>query len=151
MIISVRSQLLAYIDETAARFSTNGTTTDQKAAFSEFSWVTNEVACLSGGQNPVPSVRSRTAHGRNRRKDPNVFYKKWMIIMVLFFIALCTLCILFLKMGRASADSDPLLDPRFNPNIRVEEAAEDTHSVLDTKSKFEKKVLNENMKELLPA
>ncbi|GFQ94021.1 zinc finger protein-like 1 [Trichonephila clavata] len=95
--------------------------------------------------------KSRTAHGRNRRKDPNVFYKKWMIIMVLFFIALCTLCILFLKMGRASADSDPLLDPRFNPNIRVEEVAEDTHSVLDTKSKIEKNVLNQNMKELLPA
>ncbi|GBN12530.1 Zinc finger protein-like 1 [Araneus ventricosus] len=95
--------------------------------------------------------KSRTMHGKNRKKDPNVFYKKWMVLLVLCLIGLCTLCILFLKLGRASADSDPLLDPRFNPNIRVEDTADDTHSISDTKSKFEKNILHDNMKELLPA
>ncbi|XP_055948864.1 zinc finger protein-like 1 homolog [Argiope bruennichi] len=94
--------------------------------------------------------KSRTMHGKNRKKDPNVFYKKWMVLLVLCLIGLCTLCILFLKLGRASADSDPLLDPRFNPNIRVEDTADDTHSISDTKSKFEKNIQHDNMKELLP-
>ncbi|KFM80390.1 Zinc finger protein-like 1, partial [Stegodyphus mimosarum] len=50
--------------------------------------------------------RSRTTHGKHRRRDTNVFYKRWVIVLLLCLIALCTLCILFLKLGRANADSD---------------------------------------------
>lgn len=75
-----------------------------------------------------------------------------MIVLILFLIGLCTLCIIFLKLGRASADSDPLLDPRFNPNIRVEEAMEDTHNMAEIKAKLANKdSIQGHVKELLPA
>ncbi|XP_042895251.1 zinc finger protein-like 1 homolog [Parasteatoda tepidariorum] len=91
--------------------------------------------------------KSQSHTGKHRKRDPSIIYKRWMIIIVLGLIALCTLCILFLKWGRANADSDPLLDPHYNPNIRVEDIAIESHSVAAEVEKL-KKV---NIKELLPA
>ncbi|CAG2107170.1 unnamed protein product [Medioppia subpectinata] len=56
----------------------------------------------------------------NRRNLPTFTYRPLIVIGILVFIGLCTLVHYFLKFGRESADSDPLLDPRFNPNIRNE-------------------------------
>ncbi|XP_062392314.1 zinc finger protein-like 1 [Sardina pilchardus] len=41
------------------------------------------------------------------------------LLLVLGVIGFFTLIIIMAKLGRASADSDPNLDPMFNPNIRV--------------------------------
>ncbi|RWS17786.1 zinc finger protein-like 1 [Dinothrombium tinctorium] len=60
--------------------------------------------------------RSHGAFSRQRNS-----YRRWIIVGILAFIALCTIIHYFLKMGRLTADNDPLLDPNFNPNIRVEE------------------------------
>lgn len=73
-------------------------------------------------------------------------------MLVLCLIGLCTLCIIFLKLGRASADSDPLLDPLLNPNIRVEDNIQDIRSGSNVESKvIGNSHVQENMKELLPA
>ncbi|RWS24878.1 zinc finger protein-like 1 [Leptotrombidium deliense] len=48
-------------------------------------------------------------------------HRRWIILGVLLFIGICTLVHYFLKMGRLNADNDPMLDPDFNPHIRVEE------------------------------
>lgn len=58
---------------------------------------------------------------RSHRRDPQVFYKRWVVILILSLIAFCTVIIFFLRMGRAGVDSDPLLDPHLNPNIRVQD------------------------------
>lgn len=72
-------------------------------------------------------------------------------MLVLFLLGLCTLSIIFLRLGRASADSDPLLDPHLNPNIRVEEI-KDLRSGSNAESKvIGKSNFQENAKELLPA
>ncbi|CAG2172329.1 unnamed protein product, partial [Oppiella nova] len=57
----------------------------------------------------------------NRRNMPAFTYRRLIIVAILVFIGICTLIHYFLKFGRESADSDPLLDPRFNPNIRNEQ------------------------------
>lgn len=73
-------------------------------------------------------------------------------MLVLCLIGLCTLCIIFLKLGRASADSDPLLDLHLNPNIRVEDSIQAIKSESHLESKIPGKGdLQESMKELLPA
>lgn len=41
------------------------------------------------------------------------------MLLILGVIGFFTLIIIMAKLGRASADEDPNLDPLFNPNIRV--------------------------------
>lgn len=48
-------------------------------------------------------------------------YRRWLVVIVLLIIGLCTVVHYFLKLGRESAEHDPMLDPKFNPNIRNEE------------------------------
>ncbi|CAN7995536.1 unnamed protein product [Ixodes hexagonus] len=64
-------------------------------------------------------IKSRTVLGGNRRRDPHAFLKRWVILSILLTLALFTLVYFLMHWGRASADSDPLLDPRFNPEIHV--------------------------------
>lgn len=45
--------------------------------------------------------------------------KGWIVIGFLAIFTVFTLAHYFLKLGRENADHDPLLDPHFNPNIRV--------------------------------
>ena len=54
-----------------------------------------------------------------RRRDPHTRTKKLAVIIIVALIAFLTLILVFNKLGRASADSDPFLDPMANPNIRV--------------------------------
>lgn len=68
--------------------------------------------------------KSRTILGGHNRRDPNLIYKRWFILVVLCFVGLCTLVLIFVRLGRASADTDPLLDPLLNPNIRIEDKLE---------------------------
>lgn len=57
--------------------------------------------------------------GGSRRRDPHAFLKRWVILALLLTLALFTVVYFLMHWGRASADSDPLLDPRFNPDIHV--------------------------------
>ncbi|KAJ7307503.1 hypothetical protein JRQ81_009526 [Phrynocephalus forsythii] len=59
---------------------------------------------------------------RNRfgaRKQPRSLMQKFVILLLLGGIGFLTLVVVMMKLGRASADSDPNLDPMFNPHIRV--------------------------------
>jgi hypothetical protein len=56
-----------------------------------------------------------------RRNIPAFTYRRLIVVAILVFLALCTLVHYFLKFGRESAEHDPMLDPRFNPNIRNED------------------------------
>lgn len=62
---------------------------------------------------------SRISTG-NRRRDPNAATKKIVIICLLSIIGFVTLVVIFMRLGRWSADDDPFLDPFANPNIRVQ-------------------------------
>lgn len=54
-----------------------------------------------------------------QKKDPNATFKRFVIVLVIGIIGFLTVIIIFSKLGRASADQDPFLDPMANPNIRV--------------------------------
>lgn len=62
---------------------------------------------------------SRVGRG-NRHQDPNARTKKILVILLLCVIGFITLVIVFMRVGRWSADDDPFLDPFANPNIRVQ-------------------------------
>ena len=47
----------------------------------------------------------------------------WLFLVIFGALTLLTLCLLLLRIGRSSAEKDPMLDPRFNPQIRVDQAA----------------------------
>lgn len=64
-------------------------------------------------------IKSRSVLGGSRRRDPHAFLKRWVILALLLTLALFTVVYFLMHWGRASADSDPLLDPRFNPDIHV--------------------------------
>lgn len=67
---------------------------------------------------PLPSSPAR----RNRfsaRKQPRSLMQRFLILLLIGGIAFLTLIIVMMKLGRASADNDPNLDPMFNPHIRV--------------------------------
>uniref|UniRef100_A0ABM5F508 Zinc finger protein-like 1 n=1 Tax=Pogona vitticeps TaxID=103695 RepID=A0ABM5F508_9SAUR len=53
------------------------------------------------------------------RKQPRSLMQKFVILLLIGGIGFLTLVIVMMKLGRASADSDPNLDPMFNPHIRV--------------------------------
>lgn len=60
--------------------------------------------------------KSRTGPAR---KDPNATMKRFLVVLVLGILGFLTLIIIFTRLGRSAADSDPFLDPMANPNIRV--------------------------------
>lgn len=62
---------------------------------------------------------SRVSAG-NRRKDPNAKTKKIVIVLLLCVFGFVTLVVVFLRLGRWSADDDPFLDPLANPNIHIQ-------------------------------
>ncbi|XP_070622374.1 zinc finger protein-like 1 [Erythrolamprus reginae] len=53
------------------------------------------------------------------RKQPRSLMQRFVIFLLIGGIGFLTLIIVMMKLGRASADNDPSLDPKFNPNIRV--------------------------------
>lgn len=64
-------------------------------------------------------IKSRTIMAGSRRRDPHTFLKRWVILSLLIVLGLFTVVYFLLHWGRAAAESDPLLDPKFNPEIRV--------------------------------
>lgn len=64
--------------------------------------------------------KSRT--GGPQKRDPNANMKRILVVLMLSMIAFITLIIIFMRLGRASADNDPFLDPMANPNIRVQDS-----------------------------
>ena len=75
-------------------------------------------------QHIVCSISNRSIYFRsNSRKkhqrDPNAALKRYAIIIIIGLLVFLTLVVIFTRVGRASADSDPFLDPMANPNIRV--------------------------------
>lgn len=57
---------------------------------------------------------------KHQRRDPNASKKRIAVIVVLGILGFLTMVVIFMRLGRASADNDPFLDPMANPNIRVE-------------------------------
>lgn len=55
------------------------------------------------------------------RHDPHRRFKRCVVLAVLLVIAFLTLVMIFVRLGRATADDDPFLDPMANPNIRVQD------------------------------
>ncbi|KAM3824822.1 zinc finger protein-like 1 isoform 1-T2 [Vipera latastei] len=53
------------------------------------------------------------------RKQPRSLMQRFVIFLLIGGIGFLTLVIVMMKFGRASADNDPSLDPKFNPHIRV--------------------------------
>ncbi|CAI5797990.1 zinc finger protein-like 1 [Podarcis lilfordi] len=53
------------------------------------------------------------------RKQPRSMMQRFVILLLIGGIGFLTLVIIMMKVGRASADHDPNLDPKFNPHIRV--------------------------------
>ncbi|XP_070806564.1 zinc finger protein-like 1 isoform X2 [Pituophis catenifer annectens] len=53
------------------------------------------------------------------RKQPRSLMQRFVIFLLIGGIGFLTLVIVMMKLGRASADNDPSLDPKFNPHIRV--------------------------------
>lgn len=53
------------------------------------------------------------------RHDPHRRFKRYVVIAVLLVIGFFTMVMIFMRLGRASADDDPFLDPLANPNIRI--------------------------------
>lgn len=45
-------------------------------------------------------------------------YKKFIIYGIFGFLILFILVHFFLKFGRQSAENDPFLDPKYDPNLR---------------------------------
>lgn len=56
---------------------------------------------------------------QQRKPDPNAALKRTAIIFILGLLGFMTLVVILTRVGRASADKDPFLDPLANPNIRV--------------------------------
>ncbi|XP_061461990.1 zinc finger protein-like 1 [Rhineura floridana] len=53
------------------------------------------------------------------RKQPRSLMQRFIILFLIGGIGFLTLVVVMMKLGRASADNDPNLDPMFNPHIRV--------------------------------
>uniref|UniRef100_G3MKM1 Zinc finger protein-like 1 homolog n=1 Tax=Amblyomma maculatum TaxID=34609 RepID=G3MKM1_AMBMU len=64
-------------------------------------------------------IKSRTIMAGSHRRDPHTFLKRWVVLSILIVLGLFTVVYFLLHWGRAAAESDPLLDPRLNPDIRV--------------------------------
>ena len=57
-------------------------------------------------------------------EDPNAALKRTLVIVILLVLAFTTMVVIFTRVGRGVANSDPFLDPRANPNIRVKDSDE---------------------------
>ncbi|EMP25810.1 Zinc finger protein-like 1 [Chelonia mydas] len=55
----------------------------------------------------------------SKKRQPRSLIQRFVIILLIGGIGFLTLIIIMSKLGRASADNDPNLDPMFNPHIRV--------------------------------
>ncbi|KAK2170682.1 hypothetical protein LSH36_1g12074 [Paralvinella palmiformis] len=56
-----------------------------------------------------------------QRRDPHSSWKRIAVIVLLVLIAFFTMIVIFSKLGRASADNDPFLNPLANPHIQIQE------------------------------
>lgn len=63
----------------------------------------------------IPLPRNRT----NTKKKALTLKQRIFMLLLVGVIGFFTLIIIMAKLGRASAESDPNLDPMLNPNIRV--------------------------------
>ncbi|XP_028512534.1 zinc finger protein-like 1 homolog [Exaiptasia diaphana] len=52
--------------------------------------------------------------------DPNASLKRTMMVFFLVILAFVTIVVIFTRVGRSTANRDPLLDPMSNPNIKVQ-------------------------------
>ncbi|KAH7939904.1 hypothetical protein HPB52_018886 [Rhipicephalus sanguineus] len=59
------------------------------------------------------------------KRDPHTFLKRWVVLSILIVLGLFTVVYFLMHWGRAAAESDPLLDPRLNPDIRVHDESQD--------------------------
>lgn len=66
------------------------------------------------------SSRAQTV-GRHSH-DPKLIYKRRFILAVLILLGFFTLVLVFVRLGRAHANSDPLLDPHLNPNLHIDDS-----------------------------
>ncbi|XP_060085802.1 zinc finger protein-like 1 [Ylistrum balloti] len=55
------------------------------------------------------------------KKDPDLVLKRFLFVLIIGLIGFITVVVIFSKLGRNATDNDPFLDPRANPNIRVNE------------------------------
>ncbi|KAL1487049.1 hypothetical protein MTO96_008353 [Rhipicephalus appendiculatus] len=69
-------------------------------------------------------IKSRTIMAGSRRRDPHTFLKRWVVLSILIVLGLFTVVYFLMHWGRAAAESDPLLDPRLNPDIRVNDESQ---------------------------
>uniref|UniRef100_A0A6B2F968 Zinc finger protein-like 1 n=1 Tax=Bothriechis nigroviridis TaxID=88079 RepID=A0A6B2F968_BOTNI len=71
-------------------------------------------------RRPTLSWLARLLKNRfGTRKQPRSLMQRFVIFLLIGGIGFLTLVIVMMKLGRASADNDPSLDPKFNPHIRV--------------------------------
>ncbi|XP_043931748.1 zinc finger protein-like 1 [Protopterus annectens] len=71
-------------------------------------------------RRPALSWFARLLKNRAGSKgQPLSLLQRFLMILVIGVIGFLTLIIIMSKLGRASADNDPNLDPMLNPNIRV--------------------------------
>lgn len=53
------------------------------------------------------------------KKEANLTFKRMFILLILFAITFMTIIYFMSSVGRSMARSDPMLDPNFNPHIKV--------------------------------
>ncbi|KAM8940020.1 zinc finger protein-like 1 [Pelodytes ibericus] len=71
-------------------------------------------------RRPTLSWLARILRNRSGSKTrPASTTQRFLIILIIGVLGFFTLILLMSKLGRASADNDPNLDPLFNPHIRV--------------------------------
>ena len=51
--------------------------------------------------------------------DEQSTVKRPIILFILLIVAICTVIVIFTRVGRAVANDDPLLNPKANPNIHL--------------------------------
>jgi hypothetical protein len=55
------------------------------------------------------------------KEDSNSPLKRTAILVFLLILVVITLIVMMTRVGRTSANNDPLLDPMANPHIRIED------------------------------
>ncbi len=66
-------------------------------------------------------IRRLRKQNRAIKEDSNSPLKRTAIIVFLVILVVITLIVMMTRVGRISANSDPLLDPMANPHIRIED------------------------------
>lgn len=67
----------------------------------------------------VVSINKKSSKVENKKGAPRS-YKRLLVILFLFTIAFMTMVLIMSKVGQIFAGNDPMLDPNFNPNIKVQ-------------------------------